>query len=425
MISHLLRSVRLSLWLMLFGVAVPDVKAQLLFRAEKSDGETAVGQLLSLTAEELILKDGSDNRITVPLSRLITLNQPPRKGWKIFPAVGQSWVFLATGDRLCVEPERIDDVELLAAWNRFDALPPLRFPLEACRGVVFTFPSDPLKQGLLVSSLTGRTEKSDLIVLRNGDHLQGEFSGLTDGIVKIETSLGEVQPEVRLVSQLVFNPELVFTETPRDPVTTVLLSDGSVLKLKTATADELMLRGTMLAGTRVSLPLEEIHELTVTGGDARLLAEMKPASQSILPYLDMKRPARANANALGGFLSMQGRPRLSGIGVVGGTVLDWQLDGSFHTFQATCGLDDAARGRGSVIFEVQLDGRSVWRSGEITGTSRPVRVPPVRLSGAKKLSLQVEFARQGNVLDYADWADAILIRDSSGRKPGPVDTGRN
>lgn len=402
-------------WLAGGGLVAP-ASAQLLFRAEQSRGEAVVGKLVSLSDEELTLEsqsNGESTQTTIALSRLIHLKQKPKARWKILPPVGRPWVFLATGDRLCLEPSAIDDTELTAHWSRFEALPPIKIPLEACRGIAFTYPADPVRQGLLVSSVTGRTEKSDLIVLRNGDRLQGELSGLAKGVAEIETSLGSVKPKARLIERLVFNPELVFAEKPDGPVTTVLLSDGSVLKLKEATATGLELKGTMLAGTKIVLPLEEIHELAVSGGDAVPLDLVDPSSKTVTSFLDINRPPRAGSNVLRGFLSLRGRPALTGVGVTGGTTLSWKLDGSWKSFQVTCGVDDAARGRGSVIFEVKLDDESVWRSEELTGESQPVPVPRVDLEGAKTLTLCVEYAQQGNVLDYADWIDAVLIRGSS------------
>lgn len=396
-----------------FVGSLQSASAELIFRAERTDGAPVVGRVTSLSTDEVTLQGPSGPAQKIELKKLISLSQSPRARWKIFPAVGQSWVFLATGDRLCVEPTRIDDSELTATWNRFEALPPIQIPLEACRGIAFTMPSDPVKQGLLLSSITGRTETSDLIVLRNGDRLQGELLGLKEEVVTIETSLGEVQPKAHLVERLVFNPELIFAEKPEGPVRTVLLSDGTVLKLKEASANGLTLTGTLLAGTQLTLPLEEVHELTVSGGDAVPLAEVTPDRQTIESFLDTKRPPRGNRNVLGGLLTMRGRPSLTGIGVASGTTLEWNLDGSWKSFQANVGLDDAARGRGSVVFEVRLDDRSVWRSEKLTGSDEPVAVPPVDLGGSKKLTLIVEFAQQGNVLDYANWSDAVLFRKSS------------
>lgn len=401
-------------WLSFASVlSFQSASAQLIFRAEQTSGEAVAGRVVSLSADAVTLAPESGQPQRIELKNLISLRQPDRPGWKILPAAGQSWVFLATGDRLCVEPTRIDDTNLTATWNRFEALPPIRIPLEACRGIAFTLPSDPVKQGLLLSSITSRSETSDLIVLRNGDRLQGELLGLQGEVVTIETSLGEIQPKARLVERLVFNPELIFAEKPDGLVRTVLLSDGTVLNLQDASANGLTLTGTLLAGTKVALPLEEIHELTVSGGDVVALAEVTSNRQTITSFLDTKRPPRGNRNVLGGLLTIRGRPSLTGIGVAGGTTLEWDVDESWQSLRATVGIDDAARGRGSVIFEIRVDDRSVWRSEELTGTDEPVAVPPVDLVGAKKLTLHVEYAQQGNVLDYANWSDAVLIRGSS------------
>lgn len=406
-----IRFAALALGLMLAGaVSFRTADAQIVFRAERTDGPSVLGRVVSMSIDEVTLEDSSGRKTSLELKSLISLRQQTRPGWKVLPPIGQSWVYLATGDRLCVEPTQIDETELTAGWNRFEALPPVRIPLEACRGVAFTFASDPVKQGLLISSLTGRTETSDLIVLRNGDRLQGELLGLAEDTVKIETSLGEVQPKARLVERIVFNPELVFAEPPEGSVRSVLLSDGSVVNLKTASSDGLVLTGTLLGGTKVVMPIEEVHELAVFGAAAVPLAGIPPARQTVTPFLDTQRPLRKNRNVLGGVLSLRGRPSLTGLGVASGTTLEWDLDGSWKSFQATVGIDDAARGRGSVVFEIRLDERSVWRSEELTGSSRPVTVPRVELAGAKKLSLHVGFAQQGNVLDYANWADAVLIR---------------
>jgi len=384
--------------------------AQMVFRAGQTDGAPVLGQITALTMDAVTLKDESGIEIRLALKNLISLQQQTRDRWQIPAATGQSWVFLETGDRLCLKPITIDETELTAVWNRFSALPPVKLPLEACRGVALTFPADPIKQGLQMAALTGRSDASDLVVLRNGDRLKGELQGLADDVVKIKTSLGEVTPKIRLVRQIAFNPELVFVKPPEDPVQTVLLSDGSVLRFTAISASRLTLTGKLVAGPVLNLPLEEVQELLVSGGRVLPLSELPVRRQSVKSFVTTRRVPQRNRNVLGGPLILRGRPSLSGMGVVSGTTLDWDLDGSWDVFQATVGIDDAARGRGSVRFEVLVDDRSVWRSAELTGLSRPVKVPPVKLAGAEKLTLHVEFAQQGNVLDYADWSNAVLIR---------------
>ena len=60
-------------------------------------------------------------------------------------------------------------------------------------------------------------------------------------------------------------------------------------------------------------------------------------------------------------------------------------------------------------FIVKVDGKQVYDSGEMTSAvdPKPIAVP---LKGAKRLELIVDYAKRGDVQDYADWADARLIR---------------
>jgi hypothetical protein len=126
----------------------------------------------------------------------------------------------------------------------------------------------------------------------------------------------------------------------------------------------------------------------------------------------MTRQPQVNRNAIGGFLSLRGRLVPAGIGVTSGTTRTWKLAGEYQQFRATVGIDDAALGAGSVYFQVVVDGTVAWRSDLITGTSDPVEIPPVDLTDAKELSLVVEFADRGSVLDYANWCQPVLIRKS-------------
>ena len=393
----------------LSGLTPCSVFAQLQYIAQLTKGADVTGQVTSLTPDSVTLKLKSGEEQKLPLRSLICLKQQPKPEWKVLSPVGQSWVFLATGDRLCVFPSIIDDSTLTGVWNRFEVFPPVQLPLEVCRGVALTFPAEPVKQGLLLNSIESRRESSDLVALRNGDQLKGELFGLASGVVTIKTSLGEIKPKARLVERISFNPELVFAEKPAGPVDTMLLSDGSVLNLSTLTSDGLSIRGTMLSGTSLLLPIEHVHELRVSGGDSVSLAEFPPDRVTVEPYLDTKRPPRMNRNVLGGLLSVRGRPSLTGIGVVSGTTLEWDVDRSWKSFRANIGLDDAAKGEGSAVFEVLVDGRSHWKSEELTGKSSTVSVPEVSLVETKTLTLKVHFGQKGNVLDYADWLDAVLI----------------
>jgi hypothetical protein len=124
----------------------------------------------------------------------------------------------------------------------------------------------------------------------------------------------------------------------------------------------------------------------------------------------MTRQPQTNRNVIGGFLSLRRRLVPTGFGVISGTTQAWPLDGEYKEFRATIGIDDAAQGAGSVVFKILVDGAAVWESEVLTGVSAAVEIPPVDLSGADHLSLVVENADRGNVLDYANWCEPVLIR---------------
>ena len=89
----------------------------------------------------------------------------------------------------------------------------------------------------------------------------------------------------------------------------------------------------------------------------------------------------------------------------------YPLKGSEQEFRATVGIDDLAGGGGSVRFGVDLDGERVWTSAELKGDTAAVKIPVIKLQGHQQLTLVVDYGEFADVLDYADWCDAVLIVD--------------
>ena len=88
--------------------------------------------------------------------------------------------------------------------------------------------------------------------------------------------------------------------------------------------------------------------------------------------------------------------------------LTYRLDKRYRAFEAAVALDDQVGTGGSVICAVYVDDKLAWKSEVIRGGAAPVPVK-VDLSGAKRLSLIVEFAERGDELDRVDWLNARLI----------------
>ncbi|WP_082508679.1 NPCBM/NEW2 domain-containing protein [Burkholderia sp. Leaf177] len=86
----------------------------------------------------------------------------------------------------------------------------------------------------------------------------------------------------------------------------------------------------------------------------------------------------------------------------------YRLGGHCSSFQSDIGLDAAAKGAGTVDFQVWADNTMLYDSGVINGSS-PTKTVRVSLSGYQTLRLVVTDAQDGVANDVADWADPTLV----------------
>jgi hypothetical protein len=86
------------------------------------------------------------------------------------------------------------------------------------------------------------------------------------------------------------------------------------------------------------------------------------------------------------------------------------MGGKYQSIQATIGIDAVTEGRGSVIFRILADGKPLYTSDIVRGKTPPIKLGQLKLQGVQKLTLAVDFADQGDILDHADWCDAVLIK---------------
>lgn len=115
-------------------------------------------------------------------------------------------------------------------------------------------------------------------------------------------------------------------------------------------------------------------------------------------------------------LSLGGRKFERGVGTHANSKYRLDLAGGTEKFEATIGLDDAANGPGSIVFQVIADGKKLFDSG-VMRTNTPAKTMSVDLRGAKTLLLNVTDAGDGGAYDHADWAEARFT--VSGAKPVP------
>jgi hypothetical protein len=118
---------------------------------------------------------------------------------------------------------------------------------------------------------------------------------------------------------------------------------------------------------------------------------------------------RIARNAIGAKLQVGTESAANGLGVFARSLVEYELNGQFKRFTAKVGVDAATEGRGSVTFEIYLDGKKAWATPTMSGLDA-MREVDLDVSGARRLRLVVGDAGDGNALDAADWCEPVLHR---------------
>ena len=96
-----------------------------------------------------------------------------------------------------------------------------------------------------------------------------------------------------------------------------------------------------------------------------------------------------------------------GIGTHAHSEIVYDIEGKgYTTFESYVGVDREDT-KGTVTFQVWVDGEKVYDSGKMTGNT-VMKFVSVDITGKKQLKLVVTDAGDGNGHDHADWADVKL-----------------
>ena len=106
-------------------------------------------------------------------------------------------------------------------------------------------------------------------------------------------------------------------------------------------------------------------------------------------------------------LAIAGTTYARGLGVHAASDVRFPLGGTCSTFTAQVGVDDEVAPRGTVVFQVWLDGVKAYDSGTVRG-GQAAKAVSVAVTGKNELRLVVTNAGDGSSSDHADWADAKI-----------------
>lgn len=167
----------------------------------------------------------------------------------------------------------------------------------------------------------------------------------------------------------------------------------------------------------VVLPTELLRSLRFDGPRHAWLSDLTPASVEQTPYLGRSDqflfPWRVDRTVSGRPLTVGGRQFAKGFGCHSRTKLDFNLGSQDASFEAFVGVSDEVldlADRGAIAFAVLLDGKEVFRSAVMRAGDAAVKVGPLPLTGAKRLTLLTDYGEGEDVADRGVWGDALILR---------------
>jgi hypothetical protein len=172
----------------------------------------------------------------------------------------------------------------------------------------------------------------------------------------------------------------------------------------------------MVSGTRVTLGLRLLARIDFKNPAFVSLCDLKPSSSQEVPFLPGGRLHGVIKD-----VGFRGEPRLRigeqsffrGFGMHARTVLRFTLDGAYSRLQAVAGIDPHTRDRalpGSVRMKILVDGRERWKSPLLVSGSAARQVAVADLTGARTLTLVVDFGESCAVGARGIFADPVLFK---------------
>ena len=387
-------------------------------------GEHVSGPLVGIEREALTLRVGDQDR-----------SVPPSAVWQIALAPGTSraprprfWLHLTNGDRWGVSSVKLGgedmDGEALAFQLPFDES---WYKL----GVGFLTGIQPLRAGTSWRTdesewlpVVRQREKSDLVVLRNGDRQMGEVTELGTSSLELTGSLGKQVWEWPAVAGLLMNPDLAEVPTMSQEGWVVLLADDSWLTASSlGTTEEGRLRLTVVEGLELSMAWANVRWLTHWGAGAVPLSRVPIAEQQHVPLLGETLEVAINRNGRGLPLRHDLAARLTdpnsearsqpalcplGLGLSSGMTVRWNLDGKYRRFHCGFGLDATAGPDGDATVTLTVDDRPLQtitlRAGE------PVVLETMLdLTGARSLTIETGYGENADASDWINLYSPILV----------------
>jgi hypothetical protein len=392
-------------------LAAPAAAEAPVFVARTTAGKEVTGPLVRLDGWAAEVGKGLRHRLRA--GDLLSLR---REGSALPAFPTDEHLVLANGDRVPAQSLRLDDEKLSFRHKDLGGGKEVSLPLSAVTLLWRLPPDGTASPARLRRRLLAGKRAKDLVLLRNGDTIEGTLHAIKGGKLAVEVNKKTVAAPWPQVAAVAMSTELADRLRPRGLHARVVLSagDGSPggrLTLVSASADAETLEGKTVFGAELRVPLERVVALQMRGEKVVPLSELEPAKYVFFPYLDEKWPWRRDASATDRDLRVAGSTYDQGVGMHAPSRLTYQLGGAYRRFEAVVGLDNQDGKKGRVRLRVLIDGKpaELTKKDVWTHIDGALRVS-VDVTGARELALEVRCADHGPVQAVVDWADAVLLK---------------
>jgi hypothetical protein len=378
-----------------------------MFHVYTAGGTVATGSLEQLGNDWSVALNG-DQTTQISGSEVIALRHAKIP---LPPTPREPHVRLSNGDCFPGTPLRLSG-ERVRFTARLGSDQELSLPLSAVTLFWFAAPDGVEDGAQLCQRLASQRRKRDMVLLRNGDLLEGTLAALDTETVQIDQAAGKrVRVTRDKIAAIALSTELARSLRTKGVYARLVLANGSRMSLLSARADRQALEGKTLFGATIQVPVNQLVALDLRQGRVVYLSDLKPSRYEHTPYLGVRWPYTLDASVAGNQLRVGGSTYDKGIGMHSQSRLAFNLSGGYQWFEARVGLDDRTGRNGNVLVQVLVDGKpqDLGAAGELNGPEKPLRIR-VPVARARELTLVVLFGRRGDVQDHVDWADARLIK---------------
>jgi hypothetical protein len=292
----------------------------------------------------------------------------------------------------------------------------LAIPLARVVGVHFAQPERKESPESFAKRLKSRGSE-DLLLARTKSGEVVAIPGVVEGTEADRMRFG-YKGRTRTLPLAMVEGLVLAERTESDPTDQVrskfLLPDGVVVSGRWKDLDTSVWKVESPWGQEMKLPAAEVTDVRFRGGRMTYLSDLSPSKVEETPYFGRKLPWRRDVNLLGEPMKIGGRTYQRGVSVHSRSVLTYDLEGRYSTFEALVGFDDSSRGLGRVDCRVFADDKEIYANPDLRAGDPPVNLS-LPIAGAQQLRLQVDYGRNQDTGDRVIWANARLYRQAAAK----------